>query len=222
MEGGRLFVTACGHIWSSGKSRGAVHRKLNAAEWLGGYMAVQVCTNFKRRKYYLHRVVAEAFHGKPDGLQVRHLDGCKANNSASNLAWGTAIENASDRDAHGTTARNEMNGNYSVSDDRVAEAVQMVRDGVPQRKVAAAFGVSQSAVWRWAHGAQRRRADAGGPMDCDRMRAALDDAGPESLEALRRLGVNPDDIIREASRIREERARGAALVATMKAMKGPT
>lgn len=51
----------------------------------------------------VHQLVAEVFHGpRPDGMQVRHLDGDALNNAAINLAWGTASENAIDKIRHGT------------------------------------------------------------------------------------------------------------------------
>lgn len=58
----------------------------------------------RRRRPSVHRLVAEAFHGaapSPDH-QVRHLDGNRFNNTAANLAWGTASENRLDRVRHGT------------------------------------------------------------------------------------------------------------------------
>ncbi len=46
----------------------------------------------------VHWLVAEAFIGpRPAGLQIRHLDSDKTNCSASNLAYGTQIENMADR-----------------------------------------------------------------------------------------------------------------------------
>jgi len=51
----------------------------------------------------VHSLVAAAFHGaRPEGAQVRHLDGSKVNNAASNLAWGTIQENMRDKVEHGT------------------------------------------------------------------------------------------------------------------------
>lgn len=51
----------------------------------------------------VHQLVCEAFHGaRPDGMEVRHLDGNPANNNASNLAWGNRSENELDKVRHGT------------------------------------------------------------------------------------------------------------------------
>jgi hypothetical protein len=52
---------------------------------------------------YVHRFVALAFHGEPGaGEEVRHLDGDPTNNHASNLAWGSHVENMADQWKHGT------------------------------------------------------------------------------------------------------------------------
>jgi len=49
--------------------------------------------------WFVHRLVLLAFIG-PSDLQVRHLDGNPTNNNLSNLLYGTAKENAEDREFH--------------------------------------------------------------------------------------------------------------------------
>lgn len=64
-----------------------------------------------RRVLYVHHLVAEAFLGpRPEGHQVRHLDGDPDNNRADNLAYGTRSENTRDMVRHGThnKARNTV------------------------------------------------------------------------------------------------------------------
>lgn len=49
----------------------------------------------------VHVLVAEAFLGpRPEGLEVRHLNGHRDDARASNLAWGTRAENVADAAAH--------------------------------------------------------------------------------------------------------------------------
>lgn len=51
----------------------------------------------------VHQLVAETFVGpRPDGLEVRHLDGDYTNNRLSNLKYGTKSENSLDAMRHGT------------------------------------------------------------------------------------------------------------------------
>jgi hypothetical protein len=61
-------------------------------------------------------MVLETFVGEPTpNQQVRHLNGDKRNNCLDNLAWGTAKENAADRESHGNTARGTRNGNSRLA-----------------------------------------------------------------------------------------------------------
>lgn len=56
-----------------------------------------------RKTIRVHVIVAELFHGpRPDGLDIRHLDGDSQNNHASNLRYGTRLENTEDQFRHGT------------------------------------------------------------------------------------------------------------------------
>ncbi len=65
----------------------------------GRYLSVKC----DRSTLLIHAIVCVAFHGpRPDGMQVRHLNGNGHDNAAANLAWGTSSENAFDRVDHGT------------------------------------------------------------------------------------------------------------------------
>lgn len=62
----------------------------------------------RRLHAYVHRLVAEAFHGPaPEGTMALHRDDNKRNNAASNIYYGTRIDNAQDalrNGCHGTEA----------------------------------------------------------------------------------------------------------------------
>lgn len=52
---------------------------------------------------YVHALVASAFIGpRPDGQEVRHLDGDRLNPNVANLAYGTRSQNRIDCVQHGT------------------------------------------------------------------------------------------------------------------------
>lgn len=56
-----------------------------------------------RDRRYVHVLVAESFIGpKPEGLEVRHLNGNPEDNRVENLAYGTRSENVLDSVKHGT------------------------------------------------------------------------------------------------------------------------
>jgi len=107
------FATEEGRILSC--ARAGVLRERRPCPGPRGYLHLVVTRGGRMVGHPVHRMVAEAFHGpRPSPAhEVRHLDGDRANNRPSNLAWGTRQENAADRDLHGTTARGRRNGAYT-------------------------------------------------------------------------------------------------------------
>lgn len=78
-------------------------RELSAAPNKGGYRQVNLRRDGQGHRRYVHQLVAVTFIGpRPDGAEVRHLDGDRSNNSLANLVYGTTAENAQDRVRHGT------------------------------------------------------------------------------------------------------------------------
>ena len=74
-----------------------------------GYVRARLKRPEARRQQHfsVHRLVLWAFTGEnPADLDTRHLDGNPRNNSLTNLAFGTASENAHDRVRHGTWVNN--------------------------------------------------------------------------------------------------------------------
>ncbi|RBP66385.1 HNH endonuclease [Brevibacterium sanguinis] len=67
-----------------------------------GYRRVILTRGGGRSERLVHSVIAETFHGpRPEGLEVRHRNGDKSDNSAANLAYGTSAENKQDILDHG-------------------------------------------------------------------------------------------------------------------------
>lgn len=90
-------------------------------------------------------LVAAAFIGpRPTGLYVCHRDGSRQNNAYGNLYYGSALENAADKTAHGTLLRGEANGG-KLSPEHVREIRSMHRVE-SQSSLAARFGVSPAAI----------------------------------------------------------------------------
>jgi len=103
-----------------------------------------VSDNSGRKMVAVHRIVCAAFHGEKSDKshQVRHLDGNKCNNMASNLAWGTSKENHADRFAHGTAAQGEKNGRSILTRDEVKQIRYAQRSRGVCQSLASKFGVS--------------------------------------------------------------------------------
>lgn len=68
-----------------------------------GHLQVSIC----QRLQTVHSLVLLTFVGpRPfDGAHGRHLDDDPSNNALGNLAWGTPVQNAQDRDRHGYRAK---------------------------------------------------------------------------------------------------------------------
>lgn len=126
------------------------------------YKAVSLHANGRRIRRHVHSLVADAFlPSRPSpSHQIRHLNGDRGDCTASNLAWGTAKDNAVDRNLHGRTSRGashgmhgrrlfgEMNGVAKLSSD----AVRAIRTSTgTQRDIARRFNVTQGVVWRIIH-----------------------------------------------------------------------
>jgi len=112
---GSYTIYASGEIVSEiqhGKWKGA--RAIKPLSNGDGYYFVRLTVNGKRKKWLLHKLIAECFLTKPDheNAQIRHLDGNTFNNNVNNLAWGTAKENAEDRMNHGRTSRGLKHSSY--------------------------------------------------------------------------------------------------------------
>ena len=111
------------------------------------HWSVTLAKDGKRTTHWLHIVVLTAFAGPcPSGLQCRHLDGNPANNARSNLKWGTPLENAADRDLHGTTARGDRNAAATLTEAQAREIKYRPRKWGMGKALAAEFGVSESLV----------------------------------------------------------------------------
>jgi len=107
-----------GNVYSlSSNWRGYGVRKLTTDQNSDGYASVRIIVSGKRIRLAVHRIMAKVFlPPKPSpNHQIRHLDGDRMNPSFGNLTWGTAKENADDREAHGRTVRGENHPNTGGS-----------------------------------------------------------------------------------------------------------
>jgi hypothetical protein len=134
-----------------------VGRILRTATARHGYVTV----GLHRRLLYVHRLVAEAFHGPcPDDCQCSHQDGDRTNNRADNLKWETRHNNEEKKVQHGTRIAGVRAHNAWLTDDQVRLIRAHVAFGASMLGTSRVFGCSFSTVERIVKGKVRR--DAGG------------------------------------------------------------
>ena len=136
-----------GYVVSRVKSQPRVMKPIK----MGSYVGLQLRRkDGHTEKAYLHRLICEAFNGPcPDGMECRHLDGNKQNNAASNLAWGTKLENENDRRLHKTTAAGERNPMAKLTMEKVAQMKSYrALSGDSYRIIGKKFGVSTMTAFR--------------------------------------------------------------------------
>lgn len=96
----KIMVSPCGDVFNGNK-------RLNQHDNGKGYKIV----NIGRRLYYVHRLVATAFHeNQQNKPEVNHKDGIKDNNFIYNLEWVTRAENIK----HAYSVLNRENGKSNL------------------------------------------------------------------------------------------------------------
>ena len=80
-----------------------------------GYLRLGLYENNKKKKLFLHRIIATTFIDNPEGKPcVNHIDENKLNNDLSNLEWCTIREN----NIHGTRIKR-------IAEKRSIEVIQL-------------------------------------------------------------------------------------------------
>lgn len=128
-----------------------------------GYTVVGINADGRNKKYLLHRIVCEVFHGPAPTAahEVAHNDGSRTNHRADNLRWATRKENMADCVEHGSkamgkkhgrttkplqTPRGEKHGHAKLT----SQDIEMIRAASAfngsGRKLAEWFGVSTATI----------------------------------------------------------------------------
>lgn len=117
---GLYKVSSDGYVFSLRTWRGKKNRILKYSINKFGYPRFSLTKDGKTKGITAHKIVTTSFLGdRPSGTQVRHLDGNKLNFKLCNLLYGTAKQNADDRDRHKTTAVGEKIGSVKLSTEDV-------------------------------------------------------------------------------------------------------
>lgn len=99
---GLYKVSNLGRVKSLGNEKTRKEKILKTGKTKDGYLQVGLHKEGKRKKCYVHRLVAQAFIENPNNFnEVNHIDENKENNISTNLEWCTGKSNCN----HGS--RNE-------------------------------------------------------------------------------------------------------------------
>ena len=117
-----------------------------------GYLAINSKEQGRKRTLYVHRLVADAFLGKPDDAnEVNHIDGNKANKAWESVEWTDHCQNVRHAVRHGLT------GTTFLTPTAVKEIRLLLTEGWNRDDIATRFGVTRSAIshiavghtWAW-------------------------------------------------------------------------
>jgi len=155
---GNYIISESGVVVRAKATRGAVlGKRLKPCTDKGGYVRVKLFLNGVHKYHSLHCLVAAAFIGeRPQGLDINHIDGNKANAHFSNLEYVTRRENIRHASAMGLMATGDRSGarthpesyrkdgaycNARLSEDDVRRIHTLHKQGVAQKELALMFGV---------------------------------------------------------------------------------
>lgn len=112
----------------------------------------------KCNTHLVHDLILETFVGpKPIGMEGRHWDGDKANNSLGNLCWGTRSQNEADKVRHGKSNRGSRHGMAKLTESEVLAIRQRHRNGETGIAMAKDLGMDFGHIYRilrremWRH-----------------------------------------------------------------------
>ena len=107
---GLYQVSNLGRVKSLNYKHTGQEKVLKAGYETGGYLKVALYKNGKKKRFKVHRLVAQMFIENDNPLiktQVNHIDENKSNNCSTNLEWCT----------------HEYNNNHGTRNQRISKAV---------------------------------------------------------------------------------------------------
>lgn len=121
-----------------------------------GYPIVSLGKGKNRRA---HRYLCELVYGPPHNqtLHCAHSCGQRRCVNPRHLRWATALENAADKQRHGTETPGLLRATNKLTPDQVRELRRLRREGVSWTRLAKRFGIGRGTTqrivaretWRW-------------------------------------------------------------------------
>lgn len=139
-------------IAEDGRVRGPSGKWLKPLPNTNGYarFTVGLGARGEQASRYIHVAVCATYHGpRPSPKHmVRHLNGDRLDNRASNLTWGTGVENSADSFRHGTARIGETHHRAKLTQAQVNEIkFTLSREDRPTlAEMARTYGVSLTCI----------------------------------------------------------------------------
>ena len=154
---GLYSVTKDGMVWSHPKGTNNKHGKWLSLDTSGRYPMIGLIKDGERKRYLVHRLVAETYIPNPDNLpQVNHINGVRDDNRVENLEWVTASDNRihawetglqEATEAHKMSAQRAAKSRRLFDDQTVVDIRSKYETGnTSQRKLAAEYETSQAVI----------------------------------------------------------------------------
>lgn len=126
------------------------------SQWVAknGYKHIAIKRAGTRRKYLVHRLVAQAFvAGYEPSLSVNHIDGNKLNNTPSNLEWVTLSRNTQLQWRDGLiNLHGENHPSSKLTPTEVRQIRHLLSIGEKKSHIAKAMGISHNMVLKIERG----------------------------------------------------------------------
>lgn len=114
-------ITSFGRVWTHVKCNRYNHRFygghfMKLSEDKDGYLRINLSKCGKKKKFYVHVIVAQTFISNPHNLtQINHKDCNKKNNNKDNLEWTTCQDNHNHATINGLRKFKKYSEFYGVS-----------------------------------------------------------------------------------------------------------
>lgn len=118
-----------------------------------GYVTTVLYKSGKPYYYLVHTLVLTTFIGpRPIGMECRHFpNATRTDNRLTNLSWATRKDNHFDKWAHGTRQIGEKGNGAKLTEIKVLEIRQLLKEGYSQVKISELYGVTHRVIGRILH-----------------------------------------------------------------------
>ena len=142
-----MFVDRKGHLYGIRGARRILHHNRDGYARVRTWVPlINQYTNIMVHQLQAYQKFGDKLFKK--GIQVRHLNGDRADNRWENIDIGTAYDNAMDRskEARKKHALNAASYQRKLTDDQVRELRRLRKEGAPYKRLTKMFDISKGNV----------------------------------------------------------------------------